>query len=194
MDLIGRYGNEYHPVYQRLQAQNYTRYVSFLDSMVESAIASDQQLLSEELIKAINFHAIAGLHPEAGQYRSEPVWAGSLTPPPHGEVPNLMANAVEVINQNWNTQPSIILASAALWRINYVHPFINGNGRTARASCYFIICVKAGGLVPGADVLLNQLGQQPVRDDYVEALRLADNGDFSALHILIARLITQQLQ
>lgn len=192
MDLYARYQSEQHPVYQRLQAENYTRYVSFLDSMVESAIASDQQLLTEDLIKAINFHAIVGLYPEAGQYRSRQVWAGTLTPPAPGEVPDLMAQTVTVINQNWDTQPSILLASAALWGINHVHPFINGNGRTARAACYFIICVKAGGLVPSANVLLDRLGQEPIRDTYVEALRSADNGDFSALNVLIARLITQQ--
>jgi hypothetical protein len=29
------------------------------------------------------------------------------------------------------------LAAYGLWRLNWIHPFVEGNGRTARAVCYF---------------------------------------------------------
>ena len=40
------------------------------------------------------------------------------------------------------------LGAYALWRLNWIHPFINGNGRTARALCHYIICLKLEGFPP----------------------------------------------
>jgi hypothetical protein len=63
------------------------------------------------------------------------------------------------------------LAWMALWRLNYI-PFINGNGRTARAASYFVLCCKAGGWLPGNPILPELLRQN--RPAYVAALQKAD--------------------
>lgn len=194
MDLFARYQDEQHPAYQTVQAENHVRYSSFLISMIESAVRSDQLKISEDLIKAINFHAIVALYPDAGQYRSEPVYVGSHYPPPSHEVAPLMREMVETINQHWDDWPSVELAAYALWRINYIHPFINGNGRAARAACYFIICVKIGAALPGTPILPELLRQGPTRTEYVLALQMADDGNLRPLTDLVERLITQQLQ
>jgi Fic family protein len=84
-----------------------------------------------------------------------------------------------------------------LWKLNQIHPFINGNGRTARAACYFLLCVKSGGWIAGDPILPTLIRQN--RDEYVAALQQADanwlsgNLDFSVLHALVARLLTQQM-
>ena len=193
MDLFARYQTEQDPVYQQVEAANNLRYSGFLISMIESAIASDQRWLTEPLIKAINFHAIVALFPEAGRYRSVPVYVGDYTPPPADQVKSLMQDLVNTVNENWNDSPSIPLAAHALWRINQIHPFVNGNGRTARAICYFIICVKSGGVLPGSPTLPDRLRQPSTRTEYVRALQLADKGDPSVLVSLIQDLITEQL-
>ena len=36
------------------------------------------------------------------------------------------------------------LAAFTLWRMCWIHPFIEGNGRIVRAACYYVMCVKAG--------------------------------------------------
>jgi Fic family protein len=80
-----------------------------------------------------------------------------------------------------------------------MHPFINGNGRTARAACYFVLCVKAGGWLPGNTILPELVKRD--RDQYVIALRAADEGfragkqDYlQPLHDLLSTLLAEQLQ
>ena len=55
-----------------------------------------------------------------------------------------------LIHENWTIiDHPTGLAAYALWRLNWIHPFVEGNGRTARAACYYLICMKAGRLLPG---------------------------------------------
>ncbi len=52
-----------------------------------------------------------------------------------------------LIHENWTiVDHPTWLAAYALWRLNWIHPFIEGNGRTARAACYYLICMKYGKL------------------------------------------------
>lgn len=193
MDLFELEGGEDNPIYQRVEGDNNLRHYGFLESMIEAAVASDRQWISQSLIKAINFHAIAGLHYEAGQYRSHEVTVGPHTPPRFYRVGPLMDHFVNIINRYWESSDPIGLASYALWRINHIHPFVNGNGRTARAVCYFIMSVKFGGVMPGRTILLQVLAQEPVRSVYVRSLREADEGDLHPLTVLIQGLVARQI-
>jgi Fic family protein len=194
MDIFARYKDEQHPVYQRLESANLSRYYGFLTSMIESALDSNQCWLTEEMIRAINFHAIVGLYPEAGQYRNVPVVVGNYNPPHHTLVESLMRRGIEIINSSWDNAGSTALAARALWWVNYVHPFVNGNGRTARAVCYFILCVKSGGLLPGTTILPEMLRTAPTRARYVAALKQSDAGNHDDLVSLINELVKQQIQ
>ena len=186
------------PVYQKLAASNSTRQIDFLHSVIEAAVESRRPWLSEELIKALNFHAIVALHSEAGQYRSSPV--SVLDPdgnvqyeaPPHYLVPPLMSDLVHNVNWLWEQAESTVLAAIALWRINAIHPFVNGNGRTARAVCYFIMCVKAGSLLPGRTTI-PQILRGPKYDEYVAALKAADQSDLAPLVALVREAVNMQL-
>jgi hypothetical protein len=42
-----------------------------------------------------------------------------------------------------------------MWRTNWVHPFDDGNGRTARAASYLVLCVKLGYRLPGKKSLID---------------------------------------
>ncbi len=194
MNLSELPGGETNPIYQQVAASNNARQYGFLSSMIQAAIASNKTWLSESLIKAINFHAIVGLHDQAGQYRSVEVLVGNHQPPESYRVASLMEDFVNTVNRYWETATALNLGSWALWRLNNIHPFVNGNGRTARAVCYFILCVKAGGLLPGSPILPEVLSQEPVHSEYVAALQLADQGDMNNLLALVQRLIMQQLQ
>ena len=148
-------------------------------------------MLSHSIIKAINFHAIAGLHDTAGVYRPCDVVVGTHEPPPPYRVQALMDDCVNVINWSWQSADAVTLAARALWQVNFIHPFINGNGRTARAVCYFILCVKSGGLLPGTTILPELLRSN--RDPYVAALKAADGGDLKSLVSLVKSLLETQL-
>ena len=193
MNLYEIEGTEADPVYQEMAASNNTRHYDFLISLVRAAIGSNRPWLSETLIKAINFHAIVGLHYQAGQYRSHEVTVGSHDPPPHYRVQSLMEDFVNEVNWHWQSTGATQLASYALWKLNNIHPFVNGNGRTARAVCYFILCVKSGGPLGGTVIVPEIIRQEPMRTAYLRALQAADAGDLSHLNSVIAQAVMQQL-
>ena len=193
MNLYEITESESNPVYQQVESSNHIRHYDFLLSVVQAAIDSNQPWLSESLIKAINFHAIVGLHSHAGQYRPYEVQAGTHIFPAAHRVPAMMEHLVNVVNWHWQSTASTLLAAYALWRLNYIHPFVNGNGRTARAVCYYILCVKSGGLLPGNTILPEIIRKEPRRTDYVAALQQADAGDMSPLATLVNEALKEQL-
>jgi Fic family protein len=164
--------------------------------MVIASLKMGRPFLSQHIIKALNFQAITCLHTNAGEYRPCPVTVGDYEPPAHYRVSALMDDFVNSVNRGWDQDP-VALATLVLWRLNHIHPFINGNGRTARAASYFVLCVKAGGWLPGDTILPELLRRH--RPDYVAALKQADdtlrqgNLDLSALHGLVTRLLDTQL-
>ena len=141
-------------------------------------MAVGKPFLSQTVIKAINYHAIACLHSYAGDYRPCAVTVGDHDPPDHYRVNALMDDFVNEVNRYWDELDEVSLAAYVLWRLNWIHPFINGNGRTARAACYFVLCVKLGGWLPGTIILPELLRRPENRDRYVQALRHADTTEW----------------
>jgi Fic family protein len=190
-------GTEHHSVYETLEVENGNRHYSFLQSVVTASLSIGRPFLSQTVIKAINYHAIACLHTNAGEYRPCPVSVGDYVPPQHYRVQALMDDFVNMVNRIWESWDPVTLATFALWRLNHIHPFINGNGRTARAACYFVLCVRQGGLLKG-DVILPELLRRN-RDEYVAGLKAVDaslatgNLDLSPLHAVVARLVAEQI-
>jgi hypothetical protein len=194
-ELVGR---EDHPVYQQLEVANGNRQYDFLRSIVAASLAMGRPFLSQHVIKAFNFQAITCLHTNPGEYRPCPVTVGAHSPPEHYRVPALMDDFVNVVNRNWEQTDPVVLATYVLWRLNNIHPFINGNGRTARAASYFALCVRAGGWLRGETILPELIRQN--RDEYVEGLQAAHmsssatgDPDLSHLHGLVTRLLDEQL-
>lgn len=200
-------GTEDHPEYRDLEVANGNRQYDFLRSVVQASIAVNRKFLSSALLKALNYHAIACLHVNAGEYRPCPVEVCTVHPdgtrevhhraPEHYRVTALMDDFVNDVNRSWDVLTPVQLAAYVLWRLNWIHPFINGNGRTARAACYFSLCLKAGGWLAGETILPELLKRE--RDRYVLALRTADgppvNGQspLSDLVGLIEELLSEQL-
>ncbi|MFX4223557.1 MAG: Fic family protein [Thalassobaculum sp.] len=197
MHLFEITGNEADPAYQELQISNSDRHYDFLRSIVVASLSTGRPFLSQAVIKALNFHAIACLHINAGEYRPCEVEVGIHKPPAVYRVQSLMDDMVNTVNRAWVDADPVFLASYVLWRINHIHPFINGNGRTARASCYFVLCLKSKALLPGAPILPELLRRD--RADYVKALQEVDASvaagklDITPLHALVTKLLEEQL-
>ncbi len=191
--------SEAHPAYEEMAIANGDRHYDFLRSIVLAATATKKPFLSHYLIQALNFHAIVCLHTSAGQYRPCKVVVGTYEPPDFYRVHDLMDDFINTSNVmlGAEAQDPVALAAYVLWRLNLIHPFINGNGRTARASSYYVLCIAAGGWLPGAPILPELLTQN--REEYVAALRHADSSvatgtlDLVPLHSLLGRLLQQQL-
>ncbi|WBO22288.1 Fic family protein [Sphingomonas abietis] len=189
--------SEAHPAYQALAIGNLNRQYDFLRSLVQTSLLLKRDLLSLETIKALNYHAISCLHAHAGELRPCAVHVGTYMPPEHFRVPALMQILIEDVNRRWQDADPVYLAAWVLWRLNWVHPFINGNGRTARVVCYYILCLRFGAWLPGT-VILPELIRRD-RADYVAALQAADASlkfgslDLAQLHGLLAKLLAEQL-
>lgn len=189
--------SEDHPAYKQLSTENLARQYGFLQSIVDASLTLDRPMLSIEVIKALNYHAISCLHVSAGEFRPCPVRVGPYVPPEHFQVPALMQMFTNEVNRYWDRVDSVTLATLVLWRLNHIHPFVNGNGRTARVTAYFVLCLKSGGWLPGAKVLPERIREN--RDEYVIALREADTTfnagklDLSRLHSLLSKLLDEQM-
>ena len=192
-DLGG--GTEANSNYQKLAASNNARLYDFMLSMIEVARSPLSGLLmSESLIKAFNFHAVVGLHYTAGQYRSYELEVNGFSPPAYFRVPSLMDDFVGRVNWLWQNAETTELATYALWRLNHIHPFRNGNGRTARVLCYYIIAVKARGVLTGKPLIPEFLSVDPGRAEYVKGLEEYEKGNETPLLRLIRYLTLAQIR
>jgi hypothetical protein len=63
----------------------------------------------------------------------------------------------EYVNDNWSTKSAVHLAAYVLWKMNWIHPFADGNGRTARAISYVVLSIKLDSLLPGTPTIPEQL-------------------------------------
>lgn len=194
-ELVGQ--TESHPAYKALEVENGSRQYDFIRSIVSASIAVQRPMLSSVVIKSLNFHAITCLHTNAGEYRPCPVLVGNHTPPEHYRVEALTDDMINMVNVHWHQMDSVVLATYVLWRLNWIHPFINGNGRTARAASYFVLCMKSGGWLRGNTILPELIRRE--RSAYVAALQEVDaeyaknNQNYLApLHILLSNLLKEQ--
>ena len=198
MILYELFENEQHPVYRQLEVDNLARQHDFLGSIVNAAIAANRPMISTAIITALNYHALSCLHVNPGEYRPCAVTVGNYIPPAHYRVPELMNAFINEVNRYWETLDVLSLASYSLWRLNHIHPFINGNGRTARALCYYVVCVKSGSLLRGDPILPDLIRQN--HDEYVRVLRATDAAysegrpdPLEALRAFVTRLLQEQI-
>ena len=109
-----------------------------------------------------------------------------------------MDRFLSLIHENWTiVEHPTWLAAYALWKMNWIHPFVEGNGRTARAACYYLICVRQGKLLPGKKILPERIRES--RATYYDALEAADhawdegNLDVSVMAKYLGELLKGQL-
>jgi len=104
--------------------------------------------ITEDLIKEIHrilVKDVRGGTLEPGKYRKVQNYVvNSLTgeiiytPPPPSEVPRLMMEFVEYLNRD-TTISSVLMAGISQYQFVDIHPFLDGNGRTARVLCTLIL-------------------------------------------------------
>ena len=63
----------------------------------------------------------------------------SHMPPRHVEVPDHVTDMCSYVNDHWEDQNATHLAAYVLWRMNWIHPFADGNGRLLGLS--LILCL-----------------------------------------------------
>ncbi len=120
--------------------------------------------------------AIRDIYPCGGTYRDAltkiSISDSEHKPPDAALVPGLIIDLLDYLNRERGKVPALDRASYALWRLNWIHPFRGGNGRTSRCLAYLIICMDLKAMVPGVPTLPSLIYDR--REEYVRALRATD--------------------
>ena len=184
-------------LYDRVQEQNLNRQYELLTNCIEIGLLKGPTAFDKYMLWALNHVAVANISQFGGRFRTEPIYVGNHRPPHFKEVGDWMDRFVSTIQENWYIWSPAELAAYGLWRLNWIHPFIEGNGRTARATCYFLLCARSGALLPGKKIVPERIRES--RDGYESALIAADRAwdeghlDFSEMEAYLARMMMAQL-
>ena len=135
------------------------------------------------MLWALNHVAVANISQFGGRFREEPIYVGDHKPPHFKDVADCMDRFISTIQENWYVWSPTELAAYGLWRMNWIHPFIEGNGRTARATCYYLLCVRSGALLYGRKIVPERIREN--RAGYEAALQSADRA-WEEGHLLFA--------
>jgi Fic family protein len=185
----------------RREALNGLRQFDLVLQMVETFIDPQRQPFKLRPSHLLHLHraALAGISHFAGNWRpSEIEIRGSRHKPPGAfEVPDRVEELCDYINENWDKKSPLHIASYLMWRLNWIHPFTDGNGRTSRAAAYMILCVKMGYVLPGKRTIPDQIAED--KTPYYRALEAADdaweNGaiDLTFMKNLLDSMLAKQL-
>lgn len=141
--------------------------------------------ISTQLLLEIHNIAFSELYDWAGSWRTTTVTVGQLTPPEPSKVLQLMYQFIDNLNfkvRNATTQQDHIdCLTFAHYEFIRIHPFNNGNGRTGR------ILMNIAALKFGYKPLELYHREGDSRRIYIEAMKLADNGNFEPLMTLIRK-------
>lgn len=155
--------------------------------------------LRPSTIQTLHRIAIQEIYSCAGNYRHDPVVIKGTDhqPPPWEKVSTFVEEMCDYINENWHISTPLHLAAYVMWKLNWIHPFAGGNGRTSRAVSYLVLCAKLGYRLPGSNTIPDQIVAN--RQPYYEALDAADLSfskgaiDVSIMEIFLSALLARQL-
>jgi Fic family protein len=185
-------------LYDWVQEQNLMRQYDFLMSCIEIGLNQGPTAFDKYTLWSLNHVAVANISQFAGRFREEPIYVGDHIPPHYNSVAPLMDRFVSFLHENWYFLSATQLAAYGLWRLNWIHPFIEGNGRTARATCYYLLCVRTGMVLPGRKIVPERIREN--RGPYVSALRACDRAwaegqlDLSEMEGYLAEILKAQLK
>jgi Fic family protein len=186
----------------RREAENGLRQFNLALEVIRSHVKDKERPFKLRAGPVLQLHkeALDGLHRLAGTFRNTPVKiGGSKHQPPHESmVADEIQSMCEYVNDNWATKSAAHLAAYILWRMNWIHPFADGNGRTARAVSYVVFSIKLDSLLPGTPTIPEQIATD--KQPYYKGLEVADEAwaatgqiDVSALETMLTNMLAAQL-
>lgn len=185
-----------------LEARNGLLQFDKMVALIQDGL-SGAKLYRLRLSSILDLHreATRDIEPDAGSFRVSgiEIRGSNHKPPPPEEVPRLMEALCDEVQARWDRSVAVHLAAYAMWRLNWIHPFSDGNGRTSRVVGYLLLCVKLGFLLPGTPTIPERIASNKL--PYYTALDAADASlspggaeDLSALETLLAECLRDQLQ
>jgi Fic family protein len=181
------------------EARNGFRQYDAAIGVIHTALERGSFKLRPSLILGLQREALAGISSYAGNYRPGGVAIEGSKHDPVGAhlVPELVEEMCDYVNDHWSESTPLHLAAYVMWRLNWIHPFADGNGRTSRIISYVVLSIRAGAALPGTPTIPDQIVDN--RNPYFEALDAADSAyrggkiDVSKMETLLAALLAKQL-
>lgn len=173
----------------RHEAENAIRQFDGVLDMIDE-VARDRRPFRLRASKILTLHRLAmeGLSLYAGTFRPGPVKieASKHSPPDAHLVAALTEELCDYVNHHWDTQSPVEICAYVMWRLNWIHPFSDGNGRTSRAVAYLVLCAKLGDRLPGRKTVPEQIAEN--KEPYYNALEQADAA-FAQGHIDVSAMV-----
>lgn len=172
------------PLKDHLEAKDHYDALEYLYELVEH---KKRMTISEHLIRTLHQMVTRETEKEwAGRYRESNVMIGGSdhAPPDALDVPLLMQELLRWFQENQKKLHVVELASLFHHRLVHIHPFLDGNGRTARLAMN-VLLMKAG--YPLVVVLKHD------RKKYYRVLDLSDKGDLKPFVLFIAQAVERSL-
>ncbi len=180
---------------EETEARNAYEVMQFIGQLVKEKPGTP---VTEELICELHRRMTTGIaypHNQPGQYRQVQVRVDRFLPPSPDQVPGLMKQLVAWLGappvSGW---PEVVRAVVAHFYLVSIHPFADGNGRTARALESHLLC-PAGVNARGFYSLANYYYR--ARGDYFRLLdqtRNSPDTDLTPLVTFAAQGLVEELQ
>lgn len=156
------------------EARNVLRQYDAGLATIQSALDTGAFKLRPSLILGLHREALSGISMFAGNFRPGGVEIRGSRHEPVGAhlVPELVEDLCDYVNEHWERSTPIHLAACVMWRLNWIHPFADGNGRTSRIVSYVVLSIRAGAILPGTPTIPDQIVDN--RIPYFDALDGAD--------------------
>lgn len=139
--------------------------------------------ISAGFVLELHKTAFGHLYEWAGQWRKSDFKVGSHIPPRFNDVPTLMYQFLDELSFRLgkikDIDDLVSVIAYAHHRMVYIHPFNNGNGRSARLLADLIA------LINGYDHIILYHREGEARKTYLKAIGAADQHDYSLLENII---------
>jgi len=147
-----------------------------MDAEILTAVERERSYrIRPSMIQALHRIAMDGIDSYAENWRPGSVKiTKSRHKPPHASTVAVhIEEMCDYINSSWDDVSPVELAAYTLWRICWIHPFTDGNGRTARAVSYLVLCAALKTKLPGRETVPEFISNN--KTPYYEALEAADD-------------------
>ena len=182
-----------------LEATNGIAQIDYISHLVNERKTKE---IRESHVLELHRLAVDGIYPCGGRYRDAlqkiHIQGSAHQVPEPAFVAIFVKELVDRSNDASDARPAMWRAAYALWRLNWIHPFAGGNGRTSRALAYLILCVDLGMMMPGIPTLPTLIEQR--RAEYIATLRLVDasqqdneDPDLAPMADFVKDAVTRQL-
>lgn len=187
-----------------VEIANSLHLTDFVHTEAKRALQARELRITPDLICALHRTAMHGYLADAGSYRTvdcdRPILGSKHQPPAAARVAELVVSMCAHINATPPRFPAdddydglvnaladgLDVGAYALWRLNWIHPFEDGNGRTSRALCYLVFTVHANMQMPGVRSLPERISDEPRK--FNRCLEAADDAYRSKQRIRVQQL------